>query len=549
MLLEQANEIINNIIKGIDLNNKFNHNFVEILHNMKVHIDGIYPNKLIEERRPFEDENIWNYRKKNYEPLTLGLFRKALNSIHRIFNNDKYQIILSDDLNKANLKFENLTIIDYVKDYIISNMITDPNGLLVVLPRYQVINDVPTVLIENKKPIIDIHYIESSRILFESKEVLIYTNEIFENKTEFANNVSEITIIDKDSVFKYYRDKKGKFVGNKVLTIDNRFYPFIKLGGIWLESKKCFDSYFSAAAGFGNEFIKHYSDWYGLMTTCGHPVREIRRQRCETCKGCKVVHDETCSNCNGSGLVSGSSPYGVYYQEDYNPALDASEVAATKAPVIWHSPDIAPLENYQQAYEKMYLSCEKALGLDKTNEVQSGIAKTIDKEDVYSMYMKISDNVFRIIERIYDLIESYRNPQSFVKPVVIKPTSFDMRSETDLINEIKLLKESQAPANVLKEVYRELFRKRYAGNMDLIMMYDFLIDSDPLFTMTAEEKALLLNLNLINKEDVIYSLNASNILSGLIVNEKNKKEFYSNKDTLKARITALLPTTIQTSLL
>jgi hypothetical protein len=50
---------------------------VEMYEDLEIHADGEYPGKLIDERRPAESDDIKNYRKKIFVPITKPVVTKV----------------------------------------------------------------------------------------------------------------------------------------------------------------------------------------------------------------------------------------------------------------------------------------------------------------------------------------------------------------------------------------------------------------------------------------------------------------------------------------
>ena len=57
---------------------------VEKAHDINIHASGLYPEKLIGERRPAESKQIQDYRKKIFVPKTKPVFTKIYNSLMKI---------------------------------------------------------------------------------------------------------------------------------------------------------------------------------------------------------------------------------------------------------------------------------------------------------------------------------------------------------------------------------------------------------------------------------------------------------------------------------
>ena len=87
----------------------------------------------------------------------------------------------------------------------------------------------------------------------------------------------------------------------------------------------------------------------------------------------------------------------------------------------------------------------------------------IDREDSFSQLTKISNNIFdEIIFKSLLFIEKYRNVVQPMNPVIVKPISFSMKTEDDLIDELNKLTDKNAPIAFLVESTIELlFSSQY----------------------------------------------------------------------------------------
>ena len=102
------------------------------------------------------------------------------------------------------------------------------------------------------------------------------------------------------------------------------------------------------------------------------------------------------------------------------------------------------------------------------------------------------------------------------EPIIVKPISFSMKTESDLIEEITKLTDKNAPVAFLVESTKDLAKKRFSGNKSVTRMVEVLVSFDPLFNLNTKDKQLLLASGTIKKEDVIKSLYAYKTLTNLV---------------------------------
>jgi hypothetical protein len=283
-----------------------------------------------------------------------------------------------------------------------------------------------------------------------------------------------------------------------------------------------FESYFSAFVPFANEAIRQYSDWTAVMTTSGFPYREEIADTCSApgCRDgvCYNTQDDShypCKVCKGTGRVISRSPYGVFLREKGGNVLDSSY--GQDAMIRFVSPPVEVLEYSGKAWQILLKRAEDALHLDKIDEAQSALAKRVDQEDGFMLLIKISNNTFdEIIYRSLLIIEKYRSVNNPMDPVIVKPISFMMKTEIDLINEINMLSDKNAPMAFLVETTKDLAKKRFSGNQSVARIVEILVSYDPIYNVSTRDKQILVQSGTIKKDDIIKSLFAYKTLVKLV---------------------------------
>jgi hypothetical protein len=139
-------------------------------------------------------------------------------------------------------------------------------------------------------------------------------------------------------------------------------------------------------------------------------------------------------------------------------------------------------------------------------------------------------------------IEGYRNVSNPVKPIIIKPVSFSMRTEEALIQEINQLSEKNAPVAFLVETTKDLAKKRFSGNKSISRIVEVLVSYDPIYHVSTKDKQMLLAAGTIKKDDIVKSLFAYKTLIGLVSQngneylEKPLTEIFTDMDAALAPI-------------
>jgi hypothetical protein len=530
--------------------NKHYEDWVEVRDTMFVHTRGKNPGDILTKRRPNEDPELMEYRLSIYEPITKGSINRAIDKLYRIFGAANFSIQVSEELSSYlnAKKFDSQYFYAFIQKYVVRRMIEDPNGYLAWIPYGAGLTD-PTQKVD-VYPLI----IGSDQIRYLDNYTISWVDYDEKSKVSEGGKVVDkgevIYTLDGEGFYKHeqYGINRDKKYDLSVIYIHNLgFRPAIVLGGD-LTDEGYYESYFSAFVPFANEAIRQYSDWQGIMTTSGFPYREEVAETCSA-PGCRdgvcynTEEDEhyPCKVCKGTGRIISRSPYGVFLKEKGGNVLDSN--FGNDAMIRFVAPPVDIIKYSGEAWQVLLKKAEEALHLDKIDEAQSGTAKQIDREDSFMVLTKISNNIFdEIIYRSLLIIEKLRNVSSPMDPIIIKPISFSMKTEYDLINEINMLHDRNAPVAFLVEATKDLAKKRFSGNQSIARMVEVLVAYDPIYHLDTKDKHMLMLSGTIRKDDVIKSLFAYKMLVSLTSEngneylEKDLSEIFADLDRLIAPV-------------
>ena len=526
--------------------------WVEVRDTMFVHTRGKNPGDILTRRRPNEDPDLQEYRLSIYEPITKGSINRAIDKLYRIFASANFSIQvsleLSDYLNSK--KFNGQFFYSFIQKFVMRRMIEDPNGWLAWVPSGEGLTN-PTVKVEVKPVLIgsdQIKYLDEDAITWldveEKSMVLVGGNYIEEGLVYY-------TLTD-NAFYKHEQyGPKGDMTFSVSLIYEHNMgsLPAVVLGGD-LTDEDYFESYFSAFVPFANEAIRQYSDWTAVMTTSGFPYREEVADTCSApgcrdgvCYNADEEEHYPCKVCKGTGRIISRSPFGVFLREKGGNVLDSSY--GQDAMIRFVAPPVDIIKYSGEAWETLLKKAEDALHLDKIDEAQSALAKRVDQEDGFMLLIKISNNTFdEIIYRSLLIIEKYRNVSNPMDPVIVKPISFMMKTEIDLINEINMLSDKNAPMAFLVETTKDLAKKRFSGNQTVARIVEILVSYDPIYNVSTKDKQILVQSGTIKKDDVIKSLFAYKTLVKLVAEkgteylEKQLSEIFADLDAQIAPIIA-----------
>jgi len=503
--------------------------YAKIKNEMSVHIDGVIPEQLIRTRRPFEDEEIFAYRIANYEPITQGIIQEAIDSLFRIFNDNHYDLSLSKALHEylEETTFEGINFMSWVQQYVVQYMLLDPNGVVLVYPT----NVVDSMTVVNPVPVI----VCSDRIIDNTTEVLTILSDQKSEVQNGANMEMSGNIYDVFTRTEYWQviqvgDKhKNTYITNLVLQHNIGVVPYVKLGGIWNTKLGIYKSFFNGFVPLANDAIRQYSDKQGSLITCAYPQRVVKEILCSAClgKGAITVYldddtttTNTCHTCRGKGMLTPASPYGRWtVVEEESSGFEGGKIASGNKipPIQYIESPTESLRLLNELFKEQLQLARESLHLDLIAQAQSGTAKALDREREYASILKISNNIFDVI--IYNVLyfmEYYINITSPVTPVVVKPTTFDLKTEEHILADIKMLNDANASPSLIRQAHRELIRKKYGGEMKVFHKEDFLLIYIDVSFNSYERNIELLASGIITLYDVQLACKAPAILDRMI---------------------------------
>ena len=534
---------------------------------ISVHTRALTPKKIIDGRRPFEDEGIKNYRKDTYEPITASIFSRAIDNLQRILSGAQVSINVDDELRNylSQPAYGGVDFRTFINKRVVRRMIEDPNGVLLWWPSGRGV-DVANVQVD-VEPLLVLstqikHYDENVFTFLSRESSPVTTTE--EGRTVTKNEGKVFYVVTKESYYRYVQigaKQDNKFELIEVYRHDLNRLPLITLGGEEAEELKqdgssiiYQKSYFHSAVPYANETIRQFSDHQGIMVTAAFPIREMEEIPCtaEGCKGGVIqeveekngerhVNTKTCSTCGGRGYIVPLSPYGVLTKKTKSGLLEKDQKA--DVPMMRYiSPDVEIVKYSGEHWRQLLKDAEKALNLLFIDEAQSGKAKEIDREDKVSMLDKIGSNVFNsIVLQSLRIIDSLRNIGGGKGKTisVTLPATFQAKTESELIEEIVTLRDKNAPSFLLAQATIDYVKKRYSGDRVMMKAIDFLSGYDPIFYLTQEEKDRLLANSVVTEDQHGRSLYAFSVVQ-TVAREKGEEFLTLTQEEITKAVDALL---------
>lgn len=530
---------------------------VDTYNRMRIHIYGDEPTEILKRTRPREPEEIAKYRLENYEPTTKATSSKALSVVSKIFNPSLFQITWKDQVNNGKklqqfaLEYfpKHNSILKLLSQAGLKRMIADPNGVFAIRPKEMPKLDTETVQPEVKiygSPVIW-YYDEEHFLIFLKKEEVkndvVYYFEYYDernviNFTAVAHNQKQITVTESFNYAHNFGEIPVWFLTGETETEDNGSEYYI--------------SFFDAAVPFWNKAVIHESDLDAAFIMHLHPQKVVTAEDCDfvdgdqRCQNGLIQHPDgktkTCPACQGSGKRIPVGPFGVHLV-----SKEKLEIGQQmNAPVQYVTVPTDPTEMLVKRVDEQHRKGLEALNMDIIDDVgenQSGVAKVIDRGELYDFLFKISDVIYDThLQNFFYFCNLYMfglqdtNPGRNLDanlPEINKPVVFDLSSVPEKTLEYKASKEASINAEYLKQKQISLASKEYANAPDIKQKVVTILELDPLPEITPADMDIKLMSGTISKQDAVIHDNLGSFVDRAI---SENQDFYALQKTEKLAI-------------
>ena len=492
---------------------------VEMYEELEIHADGEYPGELIDQRRPAESDEIKHYRKKIFVPITKPVFTKVYNSLMKIrksqdwmisFPNELPAVIAEDESPEKYIMYKmprNGSITNWMFGVCFKQYLIDANAAVLTLPTNW-----------EKQ---DNQYYEPYPMIFNSEDVLDYKEGLYYLLKE--HDEDKYWVIQPD-IIQIFEVKD--YAVREVFQMPNAlgYIPVRHLYGMIIENYKdraLYESRISGIVPKMNEALREYSDLQAEIVQHIHSTMwSMQPQQCGRCKGLGEIPKENsapikCPSCSGKGLLP-LNPF----EHLVLPAPRAGEPAIPTPPIgyVQKQTDIAKLQE-ERIRQHIYdaLSAINMEYLADTPLSQSGVAKQVDREELYSFVHSIAEDVVRIMDEIiYDICAwRYSGVTSDIRallPYIPVPERFDMLSGKVLVDELTSMVNAKVDPAIINAAQIELAGKKFNDSevKDLVVLK---LKLDPFAGVPEENISLQRMYNAIDQNDLIIHANINKFVT------------------------------------
>lgn len=531
--------------------NKVRHRYFEqsceMAEAIDVHASGKFPDDLIKERRPAETEAIKKYREKIFVAKTKPVFSKVFNALQKIKRSPDFAVMFDGELPPRISEKDSLksyidsaipqygSVINWYWSVALRYYLVDANSIIVTMPKSfdgasnEYYQPIPSVI--TSEAIID--YKEGEFYL-----IIISNTERYEDeqKTQYNDGVRYM-LIQKDviQIFEYIpRTQQVTEVAQYVNEIG--YLPVRSMRGVCIDTNEGYNLYESRISGIVpmlDEAVREYSDLQAEIVQHIHSTMwTLQPQQCTECKGRGSVPVENgapiqCRTCNGKGIAP-LNPY-----EHLTIPLPRAGESPLPTPYMGYvekNTDIARLQ--EERIRQHIFDALASINMEYLADVpvsQSGTAKQVDREELYSFVHSVAVDCCRIIaEVIADMAYWRYMPAGFgaeqiedMLPAVIVPERYDLLNGGVLVDEITKMVQAKVDPAIINAAQIDLAEKRFASDPTVRDMVKLKLLLDPFAGMPEENISLLRTFNAISQTDVVIHANINEFINRAISEDKN----------------------------
>ena len=517
---------------------------VTLYDSLRVHADGVFPAKLIGDRRPSESEDILEYRQKIYEAITKLPVSKVITSLSKIRRSPDWSI--SFDKNKVSSKIieeetleeycsKNIpgfgSITDWAFGVLLKQNAIDANAVIAVLPLdMPMANEYfkPVPIIFNSDRVLEFSQEKQIAILKSKKKI----NYLLDNGAINFNQGDRYYYIDDKEIVIYDQTKDG-FI--PVLEIPHNLgvMPVFKVKGeayLQYDNMVVNRSRLDAMVPFLNKAASGDSDLEGSKIQHLFPLFwYYQNKSCNSCGGAgKTTGSDgpvECKSCSGSGKVK-FSPY-AHLQID--PA-ELGKQANPMPPAGYITRDTAILELQEKTVEKNNYKALAAINmqfLDQTPLNISGDAKAVDREELNNFVYNVAEDLIYSIDKViyyinewrYSFIMPDKKARQDMLPNIPVPQNFDLLPSDYLMQELTQARANKSNPFLLAKMEEDIAVKKFYGNPELASVIKLFFELDPLPGLTVDEKMSLVSNKAITQQDFILSSYMAQFIKRAIIDD------------------------------
>lgn len=544
---------------------------------ISVHAEGIFPEKLIRERRPNEPVEVLEYREKIWTAKTKPTFLRVLASLMKIRRSQDWDIIFSgekftripegeslEDYIEMNFPFfESIT--NWAFSLVLRKQLLDPNAVEVVKPLEDDINLQPTDFRRPFPEIFDSRYVldfveEDYAVIQNPKGAIYYSRGV-------PQSGRSVYIFTTQQMLRYDQiNAKEEFTLAWVYNHALGKLPAFKLKGLLTEQSGNSFLYESRINGMVpelDEAVREYSDLQAARVNHIYPERyEFTNNECQVCRGkgfnknplytgpgCAYESTIKCDECDGIGMrVAG--PYKKIVIKSAGALDTGGTIPAPPAGYVEKDVEIVKLQD-ESVKQHIYdaLAAINFQFLEQTPLSESGKAKEVDKDELNNTVHSIAEDLIAILDKTIYYVALFRYKDLYSMEEIIKmlpkipvPEKFDLLSSDNSADEVAKAKTGKANPVIINALELDYTGKRFYTEPEIRDRLHLILELDPLPNITEDEKMARLSNKGITMQSYVISSNIQEFVRRAIEEDENfpEKKIVEKWDKMKQYATELM---------
>lgn len=552
---------------------------LKMLNEMRCHLDGEYPQHLIDEARPNEALEIKVQRKKVWQPITKEKTSPVLTALGKIRRSPDWAIdydycegytsaaakVRTGELPKDYLEYNfpggYTSFTNWIFQVGLRANLTDANGLVLWMPK--------------DKNLLTTDYLKPIPIVFYTDRILSYVVDdhcilrSYETITVSNGNGTttekELFMLVTDSQIEYYYiDIKGNVINVPDMTYVHGlgYMPIVGFRGLHrltTGNYNLLESRIYPVVPRLNEMAREYSDQQANITLHLFPQRW--EYQSETCKNCidtvtgvslgKIKDPANtkkfikCPVCNGTTQKSNVGPYQKFIVRPAKTTM--GETAAPIPPFGYDTTlnaDVIKLVDERIEKHGYYALCALNMQfLDKTPVAQSGVAKEVDRDELNNFIYTVAEDVVAFMDDSHKIIIDYRYKVSIpddkvryeLLPYIQVPQDYSILGSVYYADALKSAREAKMSPLVIAELETDYIKKAFYNDETIAELYELINDLDPMPGMSVDEKMAIYQNGGTTKELYIISCNITPFVKRAVEGYDNIHEYenLSREDKMK----------------
>lgn len=508
------------------------------------HARKVRPDDLLKTVRPGEPKNIQDYRLAVWQPVTYTDWTRAVNVIYRIFQPGGFHIFYKDVDSPQTKELplrtycedafgDYYSLMNFVKDVAIPDTLADPNAVIAMLPS---VNDP-----ERMKEVLPTVFL-SHNVLYRDREIFILKSDdksvVTVGQSQKMIGVTGYIMTATDT-YRFMQVGKAEDMQFQAEVIDRHGLGYIpaRVTGGTVNSFNGVTFYTSLLAGVvpqWNKAIVLSSEMDGFTFRHLNPHLVRAQTPCPTCKGAGTFVDASnkvmdCSPCGGSGFLGiNTNKTGSPYQDttfDIK-ALKDMGISSVDGLMAYVAPPTQAFEQFRQMIAEHVQAGFSSVNMDILNKVganQSGIAKSIDRQDLNSFLASCAEHFFDQIEWLYKVvIDMMYRPvvgdaaADEMFPAIARPRRFDYVTLDGILTEAKEAKEAGVHPSIQRGINLQVAGTMFGNDSTEAKMVRAQIELDPYEGMSEDELLTLKTMNVIDSRAVYIHANIASLVSQAI---------------------------------